>query len=620
MTDFNTWVALLRGSFAGSSNGIFDDALRHDLRLPIPQLAPDPEHNAPPTYQWAFLPLSEYVRVPLEVRDPALADDHWVEHLVRQHSRDEMLLVLAALNHGLGRPLDAYLLERLRELLVSDVRASLDAVLQRDVAWRLMSRQGILLAAKAVIGADAPGLDEPDFPPLLTGVLLAQAVLDRIPPLPTTGAELFPTMDGALAQVSIQAYLFEDTDELFSMLTRARRLWLEHPPATTLRATPAELLREATGFDPDTLVKLGLMLTATVAQIAPLQCPVLFQWGEFPFEQSVLGAGLAFLAATSEEMIAELDLGGGGPWDFLVFERHPLVRFTGGGILVMDETLLWRRMSTGLVYPVLDMEKDPDPKDGTIWLKAYGQMSESLVDEGLRQLAVPVVDSGLAYRDGDELKAAYPGQKTADGFLWYGPDAVVEETFAGGPTVGTRISDDFEALRRDLEKQIWDKVEQLDATITAVLRDDRPLTGATTQTVQRIRPLLVQGREFAMTPVTFVHIETECAGRGLLQQQGVQRLAVIEIYELEMLIGVRECTGRTLPDLLTEWCEGPRRGWTLKNHLLAEYSHLGAGLRPRAMTEWISALLGEIRSAAPAKGGRNATSGELTPPSGRCRR
>jgi hypothetical protein len=205
----------------------------------------------------------------------------------------------------------------------------------------------------------------------------------------------------------------------------------------------------------------------------------------------------------------------------------------------------------------------------------------------------------MAYRDGNQIKDAYANQKTADGVLWYNTDAVVAEIFAGGPTIDMRVRGTYGALEQDLDKQIWDKVVQLDETVVAVLNDDRSLTGSPEQTVTRVRPLLVQAREFPAMPIMYAYVQSGCESEDhpLLQQPGVEHLGIVEVYELEMVLGLCESTDHTFPQLLTEWCEGPRRGWCLKNHLLAVYGP-AAQLRPQAMTDEIERLLRELEAAA----------------------
>jgi hypothetical protein len=94
-------------------------------------------------------------------------------------------------------------------------------------------------------------------------------------------------------------------------------------------------------------------------------------------------------------------------------------------------------------------------------------MVEQMADDLLMRLSIPFIGSGAAYWDGYTLKAGFgrPRHWTGDGALAYGESAVVAEIVSSGMTLESRTAGDFVALLKDLDKQLWWKVEQLASKI-----------------------------------------------------------------------------------------------------------------------------------------------------------
>lgn len=277
--------------------------------------------------------------------------------------------------------------------------------------------------------------------------------------------------------------------------------------------------------------------------------------------------------------------------------------------LVLDEILLWRRFLDGPFYAVLDHLRDTaGEKVSRAWTKAYGSMVEQAARVALRGLSVPLLLTGeRAYWDGDAVMAAFggDGHKTADGVILMEREAVMTEVVSSGPTLSSRILGDAAAFSSVMERQVWAKVEQLDQTARDMLEDDRRLTSWPEKLTTTVRPLLIQGRAFPFMPVTRRYLDAECDRRGLLQDNRIKPLLVVELDGLEMLLAVAQATAMTLAQLLNEWDSGPRRGWPVRNHLLATHSELEARLRqrPEAVTRSIEAAFAELaRRAQPDAG------------------
>lgn len=628
----------LAASVAGSSTGVFDDVrvasssylvpplanVHVGAILPVPSRIQQPERGQL-EYLGAYVTLEEWLTPGVRARGIEIPAGFWVAHLLAQHTRDDMLAAIAALARIAQLDRQADLINAVRATCADDLRRPLDDALAKFARRPFICRQGLLLAAKAVLRRDAPPSAGPAIPPPLTAALLCQAILDDVAraEMQSTGVELYPGMDEGLAIETYRNSLFQATSEAVTTLDLTRRLWLNHLPRgdAAMPKSPAELFAEATGIELPTFIELGFMMTATVAQTPPGRAPILHHWSDYPFDPDFLDRALTFVGATPDELIASMDTSraGGGLWDVLAFEEHPIILLPGRPPLVLDEVLLCRRCADGPFYAVLDhLRKTGGDKASRAWTKAYGNMVEQAANATLPLLALPLLASDKAYWDGDAVKRAFGGgvQKTADGVLLYAPTAVVTEVVSSGPTVLSRVVGASGGFATVMERQIWDKLEQLDRTANDMLDDDRRLTDWPNQVTSAVRPLLVQGRAFAFMPVMRAYIDAQCAARGLLQREGIKPLLIVELEELEMLLAVAQATSKTLTQLLDEWDASPRRIWPAKNHLLAAYGDLEARLRPAKVTDGILASFAELERRALPQGiaPEPGTTTSTTPP------
>jgi hypothetical protein len=618
MSDTLSAAASLRASVRGSSSGIFDDAA---LEAPTLQIPPRPltqprfvipsgallsglTPGGSAEYISSYLTIGEYMDPVMRARGLSAPTGFWVNHLVGQHGRDEMLEALARLSAALDAKREDSLRDILRAWALPDVRHAIDSLPLGAGPRAVITRQGILLAAREVIEANANGSVRPDMPPVPAAFLLAQAVLDSFEKLTApTGQDLYPTMDAALAHETVMNLLFNASDDPASQLERALRLWSSFPPRprAQLRRPPEELLVEAAGLDIATIAEFGVCLWAMLHVLPEMQSPFLPMWDDLPFEADIRAKMLALVAATPDDLANRLSRGGYGPWGFLAFEETPVILLEDRPPLVLDQVFLWRRLSSSLFYDVLDHERKNGGREGSrAWTAAYGDMVEQMADDLLIRLSIPFIGGGAAYWDGDTLKTSFgrPRHRTADGALAFGESAVVAEIVSSGMTLESRTAGDFVALLSDLDKQLWRKVEQLESTIDDLRTEGDRLSNWPTQAVRVFLPLLIEGREFARMPVTHAYIESEVARRGLFSPAGTMPLAVIDISELEMLLAIKESKGHSLPILLREWISGPRRGWPLGNHLMETYGDLAAQLRPAHSMAGIEAIFAAIRERA----------------------
>jgi hypothetical protein len=93
-------------------------------------------------------------------------------------------------------------------------------------------------------------------------------------------------------------------------------------------------------------------------------------------------------------------------------------------------------------------------------------------------------------------------------------------------------------------------------------------------------PIVVCGNYFPLNPVTRNHIEERLKSTGVLQDPGIQPLAIIDLDELESLASLAKA-GDLLPELLASWLGGP-----FKKGSLTTYLSSARGGKPLERPRW----------------------------------
>lgn len=437
----------------------------------------------------------------------------------------------------------------------------------------LLSRQGVLVALGHVLSylEDA----EPAVKPTLVGaIMLVHAASSELyhaneeadGELPLTG---FPA---ALSMDIIQNELFHRGDDPLSLINRTYQIWTRYADRLTrvkLRKPPTELLEEATGLTLIDWLSFGFGLWLQRQQWAPGEplwvSPDWFSQADPRARDRFLG----LVASDPAELASRGDFG--PPWAFLGLQRAPVI-VDGGDYLVVDETYLLERVTSGLYWDVHDAEKaNLGERDRLLWTQAFGEMLEMYVVDALERLAPPLLGDGTnLYREAD-FQAAFAG-KVCDAGIDFGTDFLAVEVVSGQVQVSTRISGEVDGFVSDTDRLVIKKARQLHEITQFLLTDLKELTGARAIQHTRVVPVIVNAGTYPVNPISMEYIGRRLEEENLLQDQRLGKLCIIDISELELLEGLHETGGPPMHLVLRSWKESDLANVSLKNYLVSEYN------------------------------------------------
>jgi hypothetical protein len=272
----------------------------------------------------------------------------------------------------------------------------------------------------------------------------------------------------------------------------------------------------------------------------------------------------------------------------MAFVETPVLHYPSeddspGGLVVIDLAFLLEKITVGLYWLVHDYLRDNESDLARqSWTQAWGDMVEAMVEDNLRG-HVPVILGGQSalYTEHD-LHASYPGHKTSDVVIDCGDVVMAIEIGSGRPSVDTVRGGNPDALRRDLERLAFKKIRQLDDTARCLTEAPEKLIGSVTP-IRPVQPVLVAAGGFFMSPVTANAIAEYCATNGFLTHALVRTPAVITMDEVEMLEGLAEHRGISMPALLQGWKSSPLKDVSLRNYLLDRFGTHIMDYRPSRM-------------------------------------
>ena len=542
-------------------------------------------------YIRSYLTLGDYVGKWLQNKGESYSPTAFVPMLLRQHQRDHLLAELAFLNHALARP-------DMRRRLVAEYRLRLPAPARTDFD-RLIGAERVFLGSQAILRAMRAvildGTDEPDGTwgqqPIDTAVWLAQAVAEDLGHAfaESAGPELLPDIRGAIAMELIQNYTFHSQEDPWQRLTRYSVLWGAHGAAagrTSLRAAPDDLFREATGVERIDLFAVAFGLWSLANDWTPGR----------PYRFDLEGA-LKMPKETTRRCIEllALDMSGfenalrdqAGDWQMLPFEEHPVLLLADGSVVVLDESLLLDRVSSGLYWYVLNHELGRDEKAASTWSTAFGAMVEEYAEARIQTLG----PKGAFYTE-EQIKASYAGRQ-ADALLDLGAFLFVEVQ-KGQVSIPTRQEGAIDRFVADTDRLVLNKAAQLQDAALKVLDDETPLTGKSQRAEPVGRPIVIAGGGYPVNPITSEYITFTAHKRGLFHDKRFLELCVLDLGEIEMLEAVYSRTGRSALDVLAEWKAGGGHRYSLRTHLLEQQAGDPDQYRPKWMVEAGNRLFDDV--------------------------
>lgn len=178
-------------------------------------------------------------------------------------------------------------------------------------------------------------------------------------------------------------------------------------------------------------------------------------------------------------------------------------------------------------------------------------------------------DSGLAFYSEDELNAAYPSSRVVDGVVDYGDYLLAVEVTGGQTVLDTRVSGDPDKFEADTNKLVLNKVNQLHDLCRSLLDDQSRLTGYPPSPRQKIVPILVVGGGYPADALSRSHVEDKLAEEGLLQDDALLPLCILDPTEVEILETLQD-SGKSPAWVLAAWKRSGLRNVGFKNYVVKE--------------------------------------------------
>ena len=502
-----------------------------------------------------------------------------VDELLSVGSLEQRARTLVLLNHVNGRPggaaeLTVQYLESIRPDLAERLRNTLER--QDGINRFLLARQGILAALRRTLLQPEPddGKDDVDY--LWESILLVHAVSTLLyeHQSPTDPGRSYAGLAGPVTMEIIRNELFYARRlEGFSSLSRLFLLWTRYGrriTKTSLRAEPTSLLLEATGLEIEDWLVCSLAVQSRMVTGDILWSII---DSHSPAMRDAFLDQVRLDPASARSKLRD----NRGEWDFLVFQRYPLIEIAGD-VLVVDDRYLLERMAEGPYWNVSEHEKSISEGAWLRWTQSYGEMVESYVLDVANRMVPPVLDGGRSVYYEDELLQAYPG-KVCDLLIDYGDVWWCLEIVSSQVTTDTRIDGKMRSFDKDTEKIVLKKVRQLDTIIRRLLRDETAITGRQAVVGRRVVPTIVNLGTYPVNPVAGRHIDELLKETDLLQDSQIEPLCVIDIGEIELLEGLFTNKGHNPVEVLREWKQSPLSQIRLFYYLDTQprFTHLAVG-------------------------------------------
>jgi hypothetical protein len=255
-------------------------------------------------------------------------------------------------------------------------------------------------------------------------------------------------------------------------------------------------------------------------------------------------------------------------WHFTTFALFPLVRFEED-VIVLDPELLLRRC-LGFI-PFFDIQAglvaQGRRSEVSAVRRAFDDYSERYVREALESLS-GTASPKRVYSDKD-LRRADNRRKMADVAVDYGDAWVVVEVTTHQASRDTVNAVSVSGLIRDRDALIEEAI-QVQSTIDLIRQDQTALTGGPRESRVTFFPIIVLTEGFPNNPLVTSIVREELKSRNLLIAPDIAPLELIDVVELDMVEGVAETGGPTLPEILRLKAASNFHADSLGNFLIAD--------------------------------------------------
>ncbi|MGW1712636.1 hypothetical protein [Streptomyces sp. NPDC002156] len=475
--------------------------------------------------------------------------------------------------------------------------------LLRDETRRLLVPQAFMLLARMAmeISPDTLAEDTPEGD--VVGALFG--LTQTLGQFPDPGPAVIGDQPGTLGRELIANQHFNYSWSIAGILARYARRWLQLPAEHQGEPGIIDLSQaygDSTGIQFESLAAVAgyLWMVTTTGRfvIAPGELTNLdIPAGQVEAVLALISTNLPGMreAVRSERPEKRTE------WSFDPFQQWPVLRLPEERLLILDPRRLLDRAFGWL--PIWDIKHPPPGHTkpaGHRKLAARAEstlrhLSEVYVSEVLHRITGDESTTRRVYDDA-ELKAAYTaqGQRIADAAIDYPGTWIVIEVTTTQLRREAATAVPGESQIEDIDKLI-EELDQINATIIALRRDESALTGSPATADRRYLPLLVLPEGFPVNPVTLTVIRERARARGLLQVPDTDPVEIVDIEELEMIEGIQEESGPTMLDIL----RGKQSG-SLRNSAVGDHIFHVMRLRPSRPARQADLLHAALRPLADA--------------------
>jgi hypothetical protein len=225
------------------------------------------------------------------------------------------------------------------------------------------------------------------------------------------------------------------------------------------------------------------------------------------------------------------------------FLQRPALRHPGGKVMPLAPRALEAWLSaSGTYYRLFDISR----AKGSATRKRFTRFNGHLVERHAKDVvdaAYKAPVSALLWVAGRvHGEVIYPtpaGEaRTPDIAIDLGPDLVLIEVTGGRPTEKSLVDAEPEAIRKDIEKLLEDKIRQLGDRIRDLRVGLAKLPDVDIDGVERIWPIVVSSEGLFQTPTLWEYLRGDAL--TALDQGSVERLTLLDLEDLERLMGLVE--------------------------------------------------------------------------------
>jgi hypothetical protein len=505
----------------------------------------------------------------------------------------EMMAALAALNHFAHYPDQA-------TPAIQTVRAALQPEPQQRFDNRLSDRQ--VFARQPILKSMRLVLSNPNrpfvrqHPPGLDPIFLVHATGDAMTRDDPHSDDQIGGLPDDFVMDIVANWTFHEGDDHWALMTRQAMLWRVHGDEAKKQfgsQSAVDLLAVTTGLEPEDFLAFGFSLIAHAMQWSP-EKPSFVDLTQVLDKAPAVkrDAFVDLVCGTPDYFTQVFSSSDKSQWDLLAFESRPILNLNDD-LLVLDESLLWERVTAGLYWFVFDsLKATKGYPEAEKWTRAWGDVVEATVGDMLQACALKTLDGVRLLWDEKDIWKAYGNDRPAADFVVdRGDRLIMFEVVSGQLTTNTRINLTRAGFDADIEKLVMSKVVQLDGSARSLLIDEEPLTGVAS-TGRHVIPVVVAAMGFPYIEPVVKHVRQLLKERGLLQDARIEELCIIDLRELEVLEGAAE-NGRDPATLLLTWQQ------QTQNHPLSFWNWVTAnqslvGGRPRRMRDQGQAIFDDI--------------------------